>query len=72
MVSKGKLLERDDDERLLIQAAQTRTVPFRRAVPKEISAGSMHTFLDASSVGRPPSDLTAEVFHQAPASLRSF
>jgi len=70
-VSKGKLLERDDDERLLIRAAQTE--PSRFAELYERNFDRIYAYFARRVSSREAAeDLTAEVFHQALASLRSF
>ena len=70
-MSKRKLLERDDDERLLIEAAQTE--PSRLAELYERNLDRIYAYFARRVSSREAAeDLTAEVFHQALASLRSF
>ena len=70
-VSNLKALERDGEERLLIEAAQSE--PARFADLYERNFDRIYAFF-ARRIGRREvaEDLTAEVFHQALASLRSF
>lgn len=70
-VRNGKLLEREDDERLLIEEAQSE--PARFAELYERNFDRIYAYFAKRIRSREAAeDLTAEVFHQALASLRSF